>query len=184
MYAVRTKTGRVVRRFATRAAAEHFVRGSRTSRSPSSLLEQRLAEFVSIARQPSVDQWGTNPPLDEKSIKHAVAAAKRVSKLIAEVEQGDESVHHKAASARHKLDDMAFKTMPAPVRDAYYEVGKALGQRLQESSELGRQARQAARTKEMADSRQREADRLANMTYDQRAHWQYEQELKLLKGGR
>jgi len=112
--------------------------------------------------------------------KTAIRAAKEIHKIAA----GDESAVNRFRRVReglYKQHQAFFSEVPgAPALD--------LIERLNATSlaaqEAGVQARQTVRAKEAADIREREAERFANMTYDERARWQYEQELKLLKGGR
>ena len=58
MYAVRSNAGHVVRRFTTREAAEAFVRGQRTSRSPASNFNRYRSLPVDRERGSPIHQYG------------------------------------------------------------------------------------------------------------------------------
>jgi hypothetical protein len=188
-YAVRSRNGKVLKRFQTRREAEVFVRIRSAARSPD--IFQAFDEAVrSRPPEGGVRADGTfvpQPAWQAEASRMYDAFRKtavRAAKLIPKIASGDESAvvqFRRIREGLYKQHNSFFDRAPG---NAALELISNLGAAASVAQEAGFQARQTARTQEMTDVRQREADRIANMTQDQRARWQYEQELKLLKGGR
>jgi hypothetical protein len=114
------------------------------------------------------------------------AAARKIEKMIAEVEAGQTdtgSDDTKVFNAINRLEDKAYKDWRKSGDDEAKKesesIAKALRERMRSAVDIGFQARQARRSGEIKAIKEAEFDRIANMTYDQRALYQYQQELKL-----
>jgi hypothetical protein len=116
-------------------------------------------------------------------------AARKIERMIADVEAGHtegSADDAKVFNAINKLEDRVYKNWRASGDDAVRAEEDALVSslrtRMRAAVPTGFEARQARRHGEIRAITERERDRIANMTPSQRAHYQYEQELKLTRG--
>jgi hypothetical protein len=90
-------------------------------------------------------------------------------------------------NAINKLEDRIYASWREHQDDARREAeemaAKGLRFRMREAVDIGHNARQARRHGEIRDIKERERERLANMTPFERETYNYQQELKL-RGGR
>ena len=117
-------------------------------------------------------------------------AARKVERLIADIEAGhtEHDADSRAFTAINKLEDRAYadwrKHGEDARREAEYATAKALRERMRAAVDIGYEARRARRSREIAEITAKERERLSNMTPSERALHQYQQELKLTRGGR
>ena len=116
------------------------------------------------------------------------AAAKKVERMIAELEAGgDYRASYDALPtfrAINKLEDRANKPEirgDDAIREEAWAIVKELRQRTRDAEPIGRAAIQRARDSELGAIKQREADRVLSLSPADR---QYQKELSLLRGSR
>jgi hypothetical protein len=114
-------------------------------------------------------------------------AARKVEKMIADFAAGGNKNETGIINAINKLDD---RTNKAEIRgddairaEAWATVSAVRAQWIA-AQDTGRSARSAMYHAETAALKDKERERIANMSPGERATWQYQQELKLLRGGR
>jgi hypothetical protein len=119
------------------------------------------------------------------------AAVSKIKRMIVERETGmteSSSEDLPVFNAINKLEDNIYKKWREHGDDARREteemVAKGLRFRMREAIDGGHQARQARRYGEIQSIKERERERLANMTPFERQTYNYQQELKLTRGGR
>lgn len=189
-YAVRTKSGRVVGRFATRAAAERACQ--QTARSPRLALDPSVAEALAVfdaAVRTRPPEGGVAPDgsfvpntawqaeasrMYDAFRKTAVRAAKEIPKIA----EGDESAVNRFRRVREGL----YKQHQAFFSEAPGGAALALIQRLNAinvaAQEVGHKARVAALNADISAAKEREREaRFAEATRDP-AFYAYQQELK------
>ena len=118
-------------------------------------------------------------------------AARKIERMIADVESGNtegSADDVKVFDAINRLEDRVYKSWREHGDDArreseYAEV-KLLREKMRAAADAGYHARQSRRYAEIRASREGEHARIANMTPSERALYNYQQELKLMRGGR
>lgn len=116
---------------------------------------------------------------------------RKIERMIAEVEAGNtdgRSDDTRIFTAINRLEDRAYKSWREhgddARREAEYAALRPLRERMRAAVDIGYAARQARRAGEIRASREGERERLANMTPSERGLYNYQQELKLTRGGR
>jgi len=119
------------------------------------------------------------------------ASARTIERRIAEIEAGQSEGSHddvKVFNSINKLEDRIYKTWRSTGDDAARAEGEAVAQalraRMRAAVDTGFHARQARRNAEIRGITERERERIANMSSSERALYNYQQELKLTRGGR
>lgn len=116
------------------------------------------------------------------------AAVRKIEKMTAEIAAGkvDRADEMKVFRQIDKLDDIVYKSWAyhddAARRDAEYAVGSALRKKASEATEKGADARIARNNAEILAIKHADRDKIANMTWDERARHRYQQEIKLMSG--
>lgn len=118
-------------------------------------------------------------------------AARKIEKAIAALEAGGDinarwsEENHAVAVAINRLEDRANKPEirgDDRLREEAWAIASSLRQRRQAAEESGWQARQGLVSAEMRGIKERERERIANMSPSERALYNYQQELKLTRG--
>ena len=118
-------------------------------------------------------------------------SVRKIEHMIADVEAGATEGSQddaKVFAAINKLEDRVYKNWREHGDDARREAEdaevKSLRERMRAAVDVGFNARQARRHGEIRAIREGERERIANMTPSQRETYNYQQELKLTRGGR
>ena len=122
------------------------------------------------------------------------AAVRKIERMIADVAAGTNTtssardIEMPVFNAINKLDDRVYKAWRSHGNDALreegYEVVKALRAKMRAAVDVGFEARQSNRRGEIKVITEKERERIANMNPSERALYNYQQELKLTRGGR
>ena len=119
------------------------------------------------------------------------SAVRKIQKMIADVESGNTEGSRddaKVFEAINKLEDRIYKNWREhgndDRRETEYVIAKGLRRRMREAVDIGHEARQARRHGEIRAILEGEREKLANMSSSERALYNYQQELKLTRGGR
>jgi len=118
-------------------------------------------------------------------------AARKIERMITDIASGgaiNQSFYDQVGvvwKAINKLDDRTNKVeirADETLRDEAWAKVKELRAKMREAEEAGFHASQAARRGEVQSIKDRERDRIANMNPSERALYNYQQELKIMRG--
>lgn len=195
MYSVRSRTGKIVRRFPTRRQAEVFVRIHSAAKSPRRpafppfLAEVITAFDTAVAGRPmeyGLDREGRATILRPDAYEEVgkIAAAFRANvlkaaKLLGAVAAGDETKHPSAVRARERAElEARFLRDHPQVRDATDTIIKRLYEEGRRAVEAGTEARIHMRNQEIVAAREREREAKEEERRRDPALYAYRQELK------
>jgi hypothetical protein len=149
---------------------------------------------VSTLRDLAAPMLAPGTTVDLKSLakspemKPFVSGAKRIEKMISAIEAGGDITgdwskeNYAVMQAINKLDSKSNKAEirgDESLREQADALVSSLRARRRQAEEVGFEARQSLRHAEIRGLREKEYDRIANMTPSQRITYNYQQELKL-----
>ena len=115
-------------------------------------------------------------------------AARKIEKMIDELATGGGELHHPALAVFQAINKLEDRTNKPEIRGDDVIRGEAwaivsdLRNRTRLAEEAGREARKAIRSGQIAAIGEQVLEERAAMTPGERALWNYQQELKLMRG--